>query len=279
MKLNELNAYIARESLRFECPQASRLLEMANLVAFRMGDDGSDIVSIGEAPAVDPPENIGEYSLLWHSEADDAYYEFAINHYDLNIDNARMFLAEIYRKFLAEDWPFEHVKKKDFENIALNIWMPDDYAEYMDAKLQLEFEHLLQTSTRIGKLTINGTESRWKPSDIRKAENGFIGSFILSMILPFLLIPVIAPFLPNIGNSNIGWGIWCLWGLGLVSYFFIVTNIVNALGVLLMQMLLPRDLLQFVFDINLTGPVYEKSAPITHWLVSKILFPGRSIYL
>jgi len=277
MKLDDLSVYITRESLRFECPQASRPLEMANLVAFRRGDGVTEVVSVGEAPSVDPPEDIGEYFLLWHSEADDAYYEFAINPYDLGVENTKMLLAEIYRKFLEEDWPFEHVKKKDFENIALNIWMPDDYTEYMNAQLLLKFEHLLQTKTRIGKLTVNGNESTWKPSDIRKAENSFIVFYILSMVLLFLLVPVFVPFLPNIGNLNAGWGIWCLGVLGLAGHFLMITNMVNALGVLIMQILLPRDLLQFIFDINFTEPVYKKINSITHWLASKILFPGRRV--
>jgi len=276
MRLDELNVYISRESLRFESPQVSRPLEMANLVAYRIKDNVTDVVSVGKMPIINPPEDVGEYALFWVDESDNTYFVFAINPYDLGTENLIMFLSEIYWKFLKEAWPYEKVEKKNFQNIILKTWMPDDYTEYMDTELQSEFEYIIETKTRIGRLFVNGVESKWKPSDARTAEWSFIAFSILSYLSPFVLLFIFKSILDAIAGKF--WN-FCLTFAVLALLFLLVVNIVNALWAILMRFLLPVDLLRFVFDLNATEPVYKKTNQISHWLASQVLFPGRGVSL
>lgn len=279
MKLDELSVYISRESLRFESPQVSRPLEMANLVAYRINDNVTDVVSAGETPIINPPEDAGEDALFWVDESDNTYYVFAINPYDLGTENLIMFLSEIYWKFLKEAWPYEKVEKKDFQNIILKTWMPDDYTEYMDSELQSEFEYILETKTRIGRLFVNGIESKWKPSDARMANISFIAFLFLSYFFPLLFPILFEQHIPDIETVTRSVGNLCLGIIVFISLYILVVNIVNALWAVLMRFLLPVDLVRFVFALNATEPVYKKTNQISHWLASQVLFPGRGVSL
>ena len=249
---------------------------MANLVAYRINDSLTDVVSVGEPPSINPPEDFGEYVIFWKDESNDTFYGVAINRYDLNTENLRIFLSEIYWKFLGEKWPYEKVKKKDFENIILKVWLPDDYSEYMDNELELEFEHIIQTKTKISRLFVNGVESKWKPSEVRTVEWSFTAFLILSFLSPFVLPFLLESVFEALANEF--WS-FCLGLFVFAPIFLLVVNIVNALGVILMRIFLPLDLIRFVFDLNATDPVYKKTNQISHWLASQVLFPGRKVSL
>jgi hypothetical protein len=276
MKLEELNVYVSREKLVFESPQASRPLEMANLVAYRIDDGSLDVVSVGESPLVNPPEDDGGYYLSWRDETDGSYYDYAVELYDFSFDNTSMFLANVYRKFLKEGWPCEGVTKKDFENIALNIRMPDDYNEYLD-EVWLGLEYLIQTKTRIRKLTINGVESKWRSSDARLSNISFFVFFMLSFFAPmFIAFPFTKFAFYSSLADRFGFLITllCLFFPAMLMFMLIFGNIINVFWVILMRVFLPLDLIKFAFDFNNLYEMNEgMGVSYSHWLVSKILFP------
>jgi hypothetical protein len=280
MQLNELNVYVTREKLRFESPQASRPLEMANLVAYRINDSLIDVVSVGEPPLVNPPDDVDEYSWFWCDETDDTYYVFAIKTRDFNFDNTSMFLSEVCWKFLKEDWPYEGVLKKDFENINLNIWMPDDYKEYLQGEDWLEFEYLIQSKTRISALTINGVESKWQSSDVRLARTSFFAFSLISFFSPIFIAILVFKSLPvSLPTDHLGSMVvfLCFFlAVGLI-WMLVLENIINISWAILMRVFLALDLLRFAFDYHNFHDVAEglDFSP-HHWLTSKILFPkGR----